>query len=114
MYSVCTCTKRHYTLPSAAEKQILTGEQEIFLKKTLSIDIIAKKGDLTEPRILVCPLPQDPLPPSFLPSSNGCGVACVCGGSVEWSDEVALSSKSSHSSCYDMNVLERIGALSSV
>ena len=39
----------------AAEKQILTGEQTIFLKKTLSIEITLKKGETTEPRVLVSP-----------------------------------------------------------
>ena len=38
----------------AAEKQILTGEQDIFLKKTLLIDTYAKKGESTEGRIMVC------------------------------------------------------------
>ena len=38
----------------AAEKQILTGEQTIFLKKALSIEIVVKKGETTEPRVMVC------------------------------------------------------------
>ncbi|CAI8056021.1 F-actin-uncapping protein LRRC16A [Geodia barretti] len=38
---------------TTAEKQILTGEKTIFLKKSLSIEIVVKKGETTEPRVLV-------------------------------------------------------------
>jgi hypothetical protein len=38
---------------TTAEKQILTGEQTIFLKKALSIEIVVKKGEASEPRVMV-------------------------------------------------------------
>ena len=61
----------------AAEKQILTGEQTIFLKKALSIEIVVKKGEATEPRVLVChPLLFISHSESIL-SASGCRLGVV-------------------------------------
>ena len=58
---VCECV---FSSSAAAEKQILNGHKDIFLKKTLAIDTFAKKGDATEPRVLVSPSLPPFLPPS--------------------------------------------------
>ena len=54
-----------FSSSAAAEKQILNGQKDIFLKKTLAIDTFAKKGDATEPRVLVSPSLPPFLPPSL-------------------------------------------------
>lgn len=38
------------------ERQVLSQAGHIFLKKVLQVDTHAKKGDPTEPKILVSPL----------------------------------------------------------
>ena len=37
-----------------AERNVLSGAGEIFLRKVLQVDTYSKKGDPTEPKTLVC------------------------------------------------------------